>query len=137
MSFLGFTSTRLVPWNILPTKKNQRIQCSSNPGTLDFKSNTLPLSHPGPLTHSHKITPFDALGKQGFENTVGKGEITRNEQFLLFPVFSTHLDNFLPFSSNLKLSSANSNPGTLDYKSNTLPLSHTGPRNPFPQNDAF
>ena len=43
-----------------------------------------------------------------FENTVGKGEIARNEQFLLFPVFATHLDIFLPFSSNLKLSSANS-----------------------------
>ena len=26
-----------------------------------------------------------------FENTVGKGEIAPNEQFLLFPVFSTHL----------------------------------------------
>ena len=39
----------------------------------------------------------------------GKGEIARNEQFLLFPtVFSTLLENFLPFSSNLKLSSANS-----------------------------
>ena len=37
---------------------------------------------------------------QSFENTVGKGEIARNE-------FSTHLENFLPFSSNLKLSSAN------------------------------
>ena len=54
------------------------------------------------------MTPFDAPGKQPFENTVGKGEIARNEQFLLFPVFSTCLDNFLPFSSNLKLSSANS-----------------------------
>ena len=32
--------------------------------------------------------------------TVGKGEIARNEQFLLFPLFSTRLDNFLPFSSN-------------------------------------
>ena len=41
--------------------------------------------------------------------TLGKGEIAGNEQFLLFPtVFSTHLDNFLPFSSHLKLSSANS-----------------------------
>ena len=37
-----------------------------------------------------------------------KGEIAHNEQFLLFPVFSTRLDNFLPFSSNLKMSSANS-----------------------------
>ena len=51
------------------------------------------------------MTPFDAP----FENTVGKGEIARNEQFLLFPqCFSTHLDNFLPFLLNLKLSSANS-----------------------------
>ena len=37
------------------------------------------------LTHSHIRTPFDAPGKQAFENTVGKGEIARNEQFLLFP----------------------------------------------------
>ena len=29
------------------------------------------------LTHSHTMTPF--------ENTVGKGEIARNKQFLLFP----------------------------------------------------
>ena len=44
-----------------------------------------------------------------FENTVGKGEIARDEQFLLFPqVFSPHMDNLLPFSLNLKLSSANS-----------------------------
>ena len=61
-----------------------------------------------PLTHSHTMTPFDAPGNTPFENTVGKGEIARNEQFLLFPVFSTRLDNFLPFSSNLKLSSGNS-----------------------------
>ena len=48
------------------------------------------------------------LGNKPFENTVGKGEIARNKQFLLFPqCFSTHLDNFLPFSSNLRLSSAN------------------------------
>ena len=47
------------------------------------------------LTYSHTMTPF--------ENTVGKGAISP------FPtVFSTRLDNFLPFLSNLKLSSANS-----------------------------
>ena len=34
------------------------------------------------LTHSHTMTPF--------ENTVGKGEIARNEQFFLFP------QSFLP-----------------------------------------
>ena len=43
---------------------------------------------------------------------MGKGEIARNEQFLLFPVFSTCLDNFLPFLSNLRLLSAN--PFSLD-----------------------
>ena len=43
-----------------------------------------------------------------FENTVGKGEIARNEQFLLFPVFSPYLDKFLAFLSNLELSSSNS-----------------------------
>ena len=43
-----------------------------------------------------------------FENTVGKGEIALKEQFLLFQVFSTRLETFMPFSSNLKLFSANS-----------------------------
>ena len=50
---------------------------------------------------------FTCLQYKSFENTVGKGEIAHNKQFLLFPtVFSTLLDNILPFSSNLKLSSA-------------------------------
>ena len=41
--------------------------------------------------------------------TVGKGEIACNQQFLSFPqCFSTHLENFLPFSTNSKLLSANS-----------------------------
>ena len=34
------------------------------------------------LTHSQPLTLFDAPGKQAFENTVGKGEIARNECFL-------------------------------------------------------
>ena len=40
-----------------------------------------------------------------FENTMGKGEVVSQKQFLLFPVFSIHLENFLPFSSNFKFSS--------------------------------
>ena len=45
---------------------------------------------------------------QSFEKIVGKGEIDRFEQFLLFPQCFLHvLKNFLPFSSNLKLSSVN------------------------------
>ena len=55
------------------------------------------------------MTPFDAPRKRAFWKHCEKGEIARNEQFLLFPtVFSTRLDNLLLFSSNLKLLSANS-----------------------------
>ena len=44
-----------------------------------------------------------------FENTKGKGQIAHNEQFILFPrFFSALLENFLPYSSNMKFSSANS-----------------------------
>ena len=38
------------------------------------------------LTHSHTMTPFDAPEEKPFENTVGKEEIARNEQFPLFPL---------------------------------------------------
>ena len=45
---------------------------------------------------------FPCLHYKSFENSVGKGEIARNEQFLFFPaVFSAHLDNFPPFSSRI------------------------------------
>ena len=61
------------------------------------------------LTHSHTITPFDAPGKQAFWKHCGKRRYCSWRAISAFPtVFSTHLDNFLPFSSNLKLSSANS-----------------------------
>ena len=62
-----------------------------------------------------KLTPKQALGFRclqfkSFENTAGKGEIARNEQYLLFP------QCFLPLGElsaifikiSLKLSSANS-----------------------------
>ena len=43
------------------------------------------------------------------ENTVGKGEIARNEQFLLFPqCFLTVWRTFFLFSLHLKSSSTNS-----------------------------
>ena len=55
------------------------------------------------LTHSYPMTHFDAPGNKPFENTVEKGKIARNEQFVLFSqCFSTRLDNLLPFSWNLK-----------------------------------
>ena len=49
---------------------------------------------------------FTCLQIKPSENTVGKGEIARNEQFLLFP--QCFLSHFGEFSSNVKLSSANS-----------------------------
>ena len=39
----------------------------------------------GVLTLSQTSPGFYSLQYKSFENTVGKGEIARNEQFLLFP----------------------------------------------------
>ena len=60
------------------------------------------------LTLSQTSLVFTCLQYNSFENTVGNGEITRYKQFLLFPVFSTCIENFLPFSSKLNLSTAKS-----------------------------
>ena len=45
---------------------------------------------------------FTCLQYKSFENNVGKGEIANSEQYLLCPVFSTHLENLLQFSFNLE-----------------------------------
>ena len=46
MFFLGFTSIRLVFLSVLPKDTpTKRIQCGLNPRPLNYKSNTLPLSH--------------------------------------------------------------------------------------------
>ena len=60
------------------------------------------------LSQTSPAVVFTCLQLEHFENTEGKGEIARYEQFVLFPVFSIHLKNFLPLSSYLKLSSAKS-----------------------------
>ena len=60
------------------------------------------------LSLSYTSPGFYVSPYKSFENTVGKGEIARDEQFLLFPqCFSTHLKNFLPFSSYLKIVACN------------------------------
>ena len=52
---------------------------------------------------------FYVSAEQLFENTVEKEEIACKQAISLFStVFPTALENFTPFSSNLKLSSANS-----------------------------
>ena len=61
------------------------------------------------LTLPKQALVFTCLQYKSFENTAGKGEIARNQQFLLFPLcFLPIWMDFLPFSSNLKFSSANS-----------------------------
>ena len=65
------------------------VVCSWKPSKMRAKIGIMHLS--SLVTHSHTITPLTPLGNKPFENTVGKGEIARN---------------CLPFSSNLKLSSA-------------------------------
>ena len=63
----------------------------------------------GSLTLSQTSPGFNESAVPTFENTVAKGEIAHDEQFLLFPpCFLPVLENFLPFSSNLKFSFANS-----------------------------
>ena len=69
-----------------------------------------------PIDYKLKYEPFlkqalifMCLQYKSFENTVFKGENAHKEQFLLFPtVVSTGFKKILLFSSNLKLSSANS-----------------------------
>ena len=46
--------------------------------------------------------------KNSFKTLGGKGEIARNEQFLLFPQCFLSVGSFMSFSTVLKLSSANS-----------------------------
>ena len=59
------------------------------------------------LTLSQTSPGFTCLQYKSFENTLGKGEMARNKQFLLSPqCFLPVLENFPPFLSNLKLSSA-------------------------------
>ena len=56
------------------------------------------------FTFPEQALVFKCLPYKSSENTVGKGERAISP----FPtVFSTRLENFLPFSSNLKLPSAN------------------------------
>ena len=61
------------------------------------------------LSNFHTMTPFDAPGKHALWKHCGKRRNCSQRAISPFPtVFSTHLDNFLPFLSNLKLLSANS-----------------------------
>ena len=61
------------------------------------------------LTFPKKALVITGLQYKSFENTVGKGENCSQRAISPIPtMFSAHLENFLPFSSKLKFSSANS-----------------------------
>ena len=69
--------------------------------------NSSPYEADNPFPHKPWFLPLCCTSL--LKTWLGKGEIARNEQFLLFPtVFSNCLENFLPYLSNLKMSSANS-----------------------------
>ena len=57
----------------------------SNTPMIRGLETTEPRSSKSGLTHSHTMIFLTPLGNKPFENNVGKGEIARNEQFLLFP----------------------------------------------------
>ena len=109
MFFLGFTSTRLgsevsCP-RTLPRKKPKRILSATltqgpwiTSKTLYHRATLDPLVQIESINFADGFTPlpkqalaFKCLLYKSYENTVGKGEIARNEQFLLFPQFFSTL----------------------------------------------
>ena len=65
-------------------------------------------SHSVFLILSQTSCCFSCVCSTSILKTLGKGEVAHNGQFLLFPLFSTlFFLNFLLYSSNLKLLSAN------------------------------
>ena len=56
------------------------------PSNVMFGMNGFHVSASGAIQGHHGPLVFTCLQYQSFENTVGKGEMSRNEQFLLFPL---------------------------------------------------
>ena len=90
-AFLGFTSTRLGSEVSCPRtlpKKTHRIQWGSNPGPLDYESNTLPLSHVGPCCLwsmvYQTILGYNNPRKKGFWKNCRKGENVGHTAFFCF-----------------------------------------------------
>ena len=68
--------------------------------STQFKSRRIWLKAPSKLIFSpfpKQALVFTCLQYKSLKSTAGKGEIARNDQFLLFPVFSSHLENFVIF----------------------------------------
>ena len=65
-----------------------------NPGSLDQKSNTLQLSHAGHMNPFPNKPLFLCFKYKPFENTVGKGEISRYKQMTSREYASENLHRF-------------------------------------------
>ena len=92
--------------------RDMKIRTKSSTWQKNVQSNGLSQQVVVYMQYYHCVYPFPKqaqaftrLQYKSFENTVGKGEIARNEQFLLFPQYFLL---FPPFPSNSKLSPANS-----------------------------
>ena len=84
------TSSIPFPYCFLPNEKLHHFSQIDN-----RLENALNLDRLNPFPKQALV--FKCLQCKSLENTVGKREIARHEQFLLFPVFSTCLENFCHF----------------------------------------
>ena len=79
-------------------EKTQRIQCGSNPGPLDYESNTLPLSHVGPFG---KVNHFpNKPWFLRFCSTSLLKTLREKEKLLVTSNFSFSHSVFYPFGIN-------------------------------------
>ena len=104
-------------------EKTQRIQCGSNPGSLDYESNTLPLSHLGPFFIENIYNRYIVLLAQWYTNLLppdGVHPLISSFLILLFlylirpDLFVVHYSLFI-FSKNSFLSLASLTNATQAY----------------------
>ena len=62
-------------------------------------NHSLELEEINPLTLPKQAMVFTYLQYKSFENTMGKGEIARNEQFLLFSLYGVFSAIFIKFEA--------------------------------------
>ena len=74
-------------------KKTQRIQCGSNQGPLDCKSNTLPLSHVGPYKQK-KVTSIFCFSHYAFT------DLYRFHSLRMLSITSKFMSFVNPFTNN-------------------------------------
>ena len=86
MNVIGFTSTTVRPWSVVPKKTTVKIPLR-NPAPQNYNSYTQTLYHKGSDNRLalYSIDNHADTSTTDFENIVGKWEIARNGQFLLFP----------------------------------------------------